>query len=137
MVIYIAKSIQILWNKNNPMDPHFPNYIYNVLKPISHKITLSVIYCALKYINKISDITRNKTPYSEYKVFIIAMHLADIQLNDKPYTLSTWSKLSGICIDNIKLMRKDFLILLDYNINISNEEYKLWTSNSSTTISSK
>lgn len=137
MELYIAKSIQILWNKNISMDPYFPTYIYNVLKPISHKITLSVIYCALNYINKLSCISNNKTPFSEYKVFIISMHLADIQLNDKSYSLSLWSNLSGFCINDIKYMRRDFLRLLDYNINISQEEYKIWTSNSTITISTK
>jgi hypothetical protein len=65
-------------------------------------------------------------PMSEYRVFVVAMMLADIQTSDNPYSLSSWEILSGFETKELISMRREFLQLLKYDLNIQPETFRIW-----------
>ena len=66
--------------------------------------------------------------------FVTAMILADIQCNDNPMCLNTWSQLSGLSTGDLKEMRRIFLQILNHNLHIESEEYNKWVDSVNTLV---
>jgi hypothetical protein len=126
---FIAKAVLLLWKgaKNSVVDERFTKFIGLTLKGSSNIMTLPVVYTALYYVHRISRIsTLQRAKNSEYRVFLTSLVLADIALNDCSYKIVSWSRLSGIASDEIIAMKKEFLEILDYDLNLCYEDYYLW-----------
>jgi hypothetical protein len=127
MLDFLAAAATLIWTKKYSIDPNFKNYIRNILKQISPNINNNVLYIALYYMNRLSMLcVRQKEPMSEYRVFVVAMILADIQTSDNPYSLSSWEILSGFQTKELISMRREFLQFLKYDLNIQPETFRLW-----------
>ncbi|WVR03502.1 hypothetical protein IAU60_000493 [Kwoniella sp. DSM 27419] len=93
---------------------------------VSHSVTL----LALFYIYRLK--TRNQiysTPGSEQRPFVAGLMLANKYLDDNTYTNSTWSDLAGMPLPDInhgQRMETEFLVGLDYNLNIELGQFHQW-----------
>ncbi|KAJ1549390.1 hypothetical protein HK096_011643, partial [Nowakowskiella sp. JEL0078] len=63
---------------------------------------------------------------SEIRLFTIALHLADSYINDASFTTKSWSEASSIPAHEITTMQREALTFLNWNINVSKEEFELW-----------
>jgi hypothetical protein len=126
---FIAKAVLLLWkgSKSSVVDERFTKFIAFTLKGSSNIMTLPVVYTALYYVYQISRIsTLQRAKLSEYRVFLTSLILADISLNDCSYKIISWSRLSGISSAEIIAMKKEFLEILDYDLNLCYEDYHQW-----------
>jgi hypothetical protein len=123
----IASSTLRLWKGESFVDSNFVNFVELFLTS-SLNITMSQVYIALLYINQLSQRLRSeqRKEYSEYRIFITALMLADSTCNDACIMTITWSKLSGIPTSEIIGMRKEFLEKLDYRIHVPEQMYNGW-----------
>jgi Cyclin len=124
---FLSNAVTLLWLGKAQNDKQFARYIRDVMRPINPRITLSVVYCSLYYIHRLSHLCQTKkAPRSEYRIVVAALILGDIAINDHPYSVKSWSKLSGFSQRNIVAMRREFLQILDYNLVIRHEAYTQW-----------
>lgn len=124
---FFADTLRQLWNPKARFDYNLSIYLEYIVQPLSNIVSLPVIYCAFYYIHRLSLLSpQGKAPKSEYRIFLIALILADIHTNDNPFSISVWSQLSRFSCAEIIQMRREFLKLLNYNLNISPEELTIF-----------
>ena len=63
------------------------------------------------------------TPNIIHKLLICAVITATKFETDGSLTNAAWSKLCGICIDELNILEREFLFMLEFSIVITKEEY--------------
>ncbi|KAI9017198.1 hypothetical protein BC832DRAFT_521486, partial [Gaertneriomyces semiglobifer] len=63
---------------------------------------------------------------SEFRVFVSAIILAQKYHTDDRYANKTWAKLSGLPLDDINTMEREFLQGLGGRLHVTREEYEKW-----------
>jgi Cyclin, N-terminal domain len=124
---FIASAITMLWLRQRKTSPQLATYIRSVL---SHAPSLpqSALYITLLYISNLSASTRRmqKCQMSEYKVFVAALVLADISVNDHTFSINAWSEITGFTRREVVAMRDAMLGTLGYNLTRAPEVYAAW-----------
>ncbi|KAJ1566292.1 hypothetical protein HK405_010405 [Cladochytrium tenue] len=64
---------------------------------------------------------------SEFGMFAVALVLADKTNDDFRYANSVWAQVTGIPLQNINVMEREFLASLEYSLFVSAEEYERHT----------
>lgn len=128
---YIALKILASWTNKHHSESHiqaFANFINKIIMRTANNITLNVICLALYFVHKVSLKSTHieKAPYSEYRVFLTSMIVADIALNDNAYLVKSWAQVSGIPAFEIIQMRHEFLEKLSYDINVPQIKFNAW-----------
>lgn len=63
---------------------------------------------------------------SEYRLFTVALMLANKYLDDNTFTNKTWSEVSGMKVTDLNIMELEFLDVLQFKLSIKKEEYERW-----------
>ncbi|KAI8340151.1 cyclin-domain-containing protein [Chlamydoabsidia padenii] len=92
------------------------------------QLSESVVILSLKYIAKLLQ----KSPHiqgaegSEYRLFIVALMLANKFHDDNTYTNKTWSDVSGMKLYELDIMELEFLFQIDFGLFIPRVEFDSW-----------
>ncbi|CAG8576872.1 375_t:CDS:2 [Diversispora eburnea] len=92
----------------------------------SSEIILALLYIAKLKMKRLEDKIDHGT---EHQVFICALMLANKFLNDISYGNKAWSDTLNISVSQLNIMEKEFLINLDFRLNVSEPEYHEWVHN--------
>lgn len=86
--------------------------------------------------NKSSSLNKTSNPNTryqyrrdsrlEYRLFTIALLLANKYLDDNSYSNKAWSDVTGLELRKINIMEQEFVKYLDYRIVVHEAEYILW-----------
>lgn len=127
-------SPSLLQNNNNVWQttnsyyasPAFKKFCFQVLT--ATQLSESAVYLSLKYIAILlqSNPTIEGAEGSEYRLFIVALMLANKFLDDNTFTNKTWSEVSGMKIKDVNIMESEFLEALDYNLFVRSDDYNIW-----------
>ncbi|KAI8992674.1 hypothetical protein BDB01DRAFT_779257 [Pilobolus umbonatus] len=106
--------------------PAFKKFCYQVLT--ATQLQESAVYLSLKYIAILlqSNPSIEGAEGSEYRLFTVALMLANKFLDDNTFTNKTWSDVSGMKIHDLNIMEIEFLEALDYNLFVREHEYGIW-----------
>ncbi|RHZ58173.1 hypothetical protein Glove_375g19 [Diversispora epigaea] len=92
----------------------------------SSEIILALLYIAKLKMKRLEDKIDHGT---EYQIFVCALMLANKFLSDISYDNKAWSDALNIPVSQLNTMEKEFLINLDFRLNISEQEYHEWVHN--------
>lgn len=123
-------------NKNQP-EAHFQRkrysrefelFICNILKKTG--LSSIVLLLALKYIHRLRLAYPGVAPTTgaEYRLFSVAMILANKYLEDRTFTNKTWASLTAMPITEVNIMEREFLTILDFDLCINEIEFSNWIS---------
>ncbi|KAL1924010.1 uncharacterized protein VTP21DRAFT_7045 [Calcarisporiella thermophila] len=94
----------------------------------STQVTRPVVLLALLYAQRYRRATRVQgMPGCEYRLFTVALMLANKYLDDSTYTAHTWASVSGLPQREIVIMEIEFLQALGHRLHVPDTEYHLWT----------
>ncbi|KAF8168524.1 cyclin-domain-containing protein [Crassisporium funariophilum] len=92
------------------------------------QVSQSVIVLSLHYIHRLKE--RNQcTPAqsgSEFRIAVTGLMMANKFLDDNTYTNKTWSEVSGIELEEINRMEREFLFGVDFNLYVDKFTYDAW-----------
>ncbi|KAI8970321.1 cyclin-domain-containing protein [Mycotypha africana] len=110
----------------NNASPAFKKFCYQVLT--STQLKESAVYLSLKYIAILlkSNPSIEGAEGSEYRLFIVALMLANKFLDDNTFTNKTWSDVSGMKVHDLNVMEAEFLEALDFNLFVRDYDYRIW-----------
>ncbi|CAO3599586.1 unnamed protein product [Absidia cylindrospora] len=108
--------------------PAFKRFCLQVLT--ATQLSESAVFLALKYIANLleSNPSIEGAEGSEYRLFIVALMLANKFLDDNTFTNKTWSEVSGMKVQDLNIMESEFLEALEYHLFVREEEYMTWKS---------
>ena len=106
----------------------FELFICNILKKTG--LSSIVLLLALKYIHRLRLAYPGVCPTSgsEYRLFSVAMILANKYLEDRTFTNKTWASLTAMPISEVNIMEREFLTILDFNLGVNEVEFSSWIS---------
>lgn len=106
----------------------FELFICNILKKTG--LSSLVLLLALKYIHRLRLAYPGVCPTSgsEYRLFSVAMILANKYLEDRTFTNKTWASLTAMPISEVNIMEREFLTILDFNLGVNEVEFSSWIS---------
>jgi hypothetical protein len=67
-----------------------------------------------------------RDPKLEYRLFTIAVVLANKYLDDNSYSNKAWSDVTGLELRKINIMEQEFMKYIDYNLVVEEREYVAW-----------
>ncbi|TFK38782.1 cyclin-domain-containing protein [Crucibulum laeve] len=106
--------------------PTFIQFMQKLLE--TTQVSQSVIVLSLHYIYRLKE--RNRfTPAqsgSEFRIAVAGLMMANKFLDDNTYTNKTWSEVSGISLDEINRMEREFLLGVDFNLYVDKSTYESW-----------
>lgn len=129
----------LMWQAKKPMtnmrhdhtimftaSPAFKKFCYQILSATQLKD--SVVYLCLKYIANLLQANPGieGAEGSEYRLFVVALMLANKYLDDNTYTNKTWSEVSGMKINDLNIMEAEFLEAIDFNLHIRAQDFAIW-----------
>ncbi|KAK7203176.1 cyclin-domain-containing protein [Myxozyma melibiosi] len=108
--------------------PEFKSFAAAILART--QVSNTVVAFALLYIFrlKLCSPAIVGTPGSEYRVFTIALVLANKFLDDNTYTNKTWAQVSKLPVNEIAVMEVEFLRHVRYSLAVSKQKYDDWGS---------
>ncbi|KAI8966981.1 cyclin-domain-containing protein [Mycotypha africana] len=120
------EQTKVTVNMANMTSAAFKKYCRQVLT--ATQLSESVILLSLKYIAMLLQNSPNiqGADGSEYRLFTVALMLANKFLDDNTFTNKTWSEVSGMKVMDLNIMEIEFLDVLHFNLTISKEEYERW-----------
>lgn len=123
--LYGSDSYQVNYTSTTA-SPAFKKFCFQVLT--ATQLQESAVYLSLKYIAILlqSNPTIEGAEGSEYRLFIVALMLANKFLDDNTFTNKTWSEVSGMKVHDLNIMESEFLEALDYNLFVREHEYGIW-----------
>ncbi|KAI9485255.1 MAG: cyclin-domain-containing protein [Benjaminiella poitrasii] len=106
--------------------PAFKKFCFQVLT--ATQLQEPAVYLSLKYISILlqSNPSIEGAQGSEYRLFIVALMLANKFLDDNTFTNKTWSEVSGMKVHDLNIMEAEFLEALDYKLFVREYEYNTW-----------
>ncbi|KAI7904428.1 cyclin-domain-containing protein [Cokeromyces recurvatus] len=106
--------------------PAFKKFCFQVLT--ATQLQEPAVYLSLKYISILlqSNPSIEGAQGSEYRLFIVALMLANKFLDDNTFTNKTWSEVSGMKVHDLNIMEAEFLEALDYDLFVREHEYNSW-----------
>ncbi|KAI9323635.1 hypothetical protein BX666DRAFT_1888783 [Dichotomocladium elegans] len=110
------------------------NATSNAFKKFSRQIlhatqlSESVVMLSLKYIAMLLQKNPNiqGAEGSEYRLFTVALMLANKFLDDNTFTNKTWSEVSGMKVTDLNIMELEFLDVLTFRLFVGKDEFERW-----------
>ncbi|KAI9478382.1 MAG: cyclin-domain-containing protein [Benjaminiella poitrasii] len=92
------------------------------------QLSESVILLSLKYIAMLlqNNPSIQGAEGSEYRLFTVALMLANKFLDDNTFTNKTWSEVSGMKVTDLNIMELEFLDVLQFKLFIRKDEFDRW-----------
>lgn len=88
---------------------------------------MTVMLLALLYVSRLRNVTTTKQENgSEFRVYVVALILAQKWLRDSHLGTNYWSKTSGIDTKSLRSLEFAFLEQIDWKIWCSREEFERW-----------
>ncbi|KAF8584951.1 hypothetical protein K439DRAFT_1660488 [Ramaria rubella] len=105
---------------------HFVHFMQKLLQ--TTQVSESVIVLSLHYIYRLKEENHftNGQPGSEFRVAVVALMMANKFVDDNTYTNKTWSDVSGIELNEINKMEREFLLGVDFRLYVNTDTYKAW-----------
>ncbi|RUP44370.1 cyclin-domain-containing protein [Jimgerdemannia flammicorona] len=105
---------------------NFRKFCYDILN--ATQISSSCILLSLKYIQSLKRQNPNirGAEGSEYRLFTVALMLANKYLDDNTYTNKTWAEVSNLSVKELNIMEIEYLAALSYELFVSEQEYLQW-----------
>ncbi|OZJ04357.1 hypothetical protein BZG36_02391 [Bifiguratus adelaidae] len=114
--------------KRNDKDPfaHFGEFCHYMFSKT--QISDSCVCLSLKYIQRLKRANPDVkgAPGSEFRLFTVALMLANKFLNDNTYSNKSWAQVSKLNVREINIMEIEFLVALKYNLYCSQKEFGEW-----------
>lgn len=106
--------------------PAFKKFCLQVLT--ATQLSESVVVLSLKYIAMLLQNNPNiqGAEGSEYRLFTVALMLANKFLDDNTFTNKTWSEVTNMKIVDLNIMELEFLDVLRFRLFVKQEEYERW-----------
>ncbi|EIN13173.1 hypothetical protein PUNSTDRAFT_123340 [Punctularia strigosozonata HHB-11173 SS5] len=106
--------------------PQFVSFMQKLLE--TTQVSQSVIVLSLHYIYRLKErnALTNGQPGSEFRVAVAALMMANKFVDDNTYTNKTWSEVSGILLDDINRMEREFLRGIDFGLYVDKTTYESW-----------
>ncbi|GJJ13839.1 hypothetical protein Clacol_008096 [Clathrus columnatus] len=106
--------------------PQFVHFMQKLLQ--TTQVSQSVIVLSLHYIYRLKEENHftNGKAGSEFRVAVVALMLANKFIDDNTYTNKTWSDVSGIELQEINKMEREFLRGVDFRLYVNTDTYKAW-----------
>ncbi|CAL1696819.1 unnamed protein product [Somion occarium] len=108
------------------VSPAFVRFMQKLLE--TTQVSQSVIVLSLRYIYRLKE--RNRFTHgqggSEYRVAVAALMLANKFVDDNTYTNKTWSEVSGIALEELNKMEREFLMGIDFSLYVDEATYDSW-----------
>lgn len=107
----------------------FKQFVFSVITET--QLPPTAVSLALLYILRLkhrSPIAIHASPNSEYRVFCVALILANKFLDDNTYTNKTWSEITHLALREISQMEIEFLINMNHSLAVSQNEWVSWQS---------
>ncbi|THU92599.1 hypothetical protein K435DRAFT_780208, partial [Dendrothele bispora CBS 962.96] len=106
--------------------PNFVSFMQKLLE--TTQVSQSVIVLSLHYIYRLKE--RNRFTHaqagSEFRIAVAGLMMANKFLDDNTYTNKTWSEVSGISLEEINRMEREFLMGVDCNLYVDKATYQSW-----------
>ncbi|KAI8145376.1 hypothetical protein BJV82DRAFT_666639 [Fennellomyces sp. T-0311] len=92
------------------------------------QLSESVVMLSLKYIAMLLQKNPNiqGADGSEYRLFTVALMLANKFLDDNTFTNKTWSDVSGMKVTDLNIMELEFLDVLNFGLFVGKDEFGRW-----------
>jgi hypothetical protein len=124
---FIATSVYfILYSVTTQDTGAFEKYISTVLQCSSNNVTAPVILTSLLFISRYREKQQFIPQESEYKLWIVSLMLADVELNDAAYAVKSWSQVSLLPIQELIHLRRVFLETIQYDLHVTEFQYSNW-----------
>ncbi|TRM62792.1 cyclin-domain-containing protein [Schizophyllum amplum] len=115
-------SAQVL--QLNP-SPIFVQFMQKLLE--TTQVSHSVIVLSLYYIRRLRTKARASVQEgSEFRIAVAGLMMANKFLDDNTYTNKTWADVSGIGMEEINRMEREFLDGVDYNLYVDQPAFESW-----------
>ncbi|CAG8558998.1 9118_t:CDS:2 [Acaulospora colombiana] len=114
-------------NLSQTASSQFKNFCVQVL--LQTQLSNTVVILSLKYVQRFVKSGRpvdfgEEGP--EYRLFTIALMLANKFLDDNTFTNKTWSEVTSIPVKEINKMELAFLECMDFKMFVSGSDYSHW-----------
>ncbi|KAK7688018.1 hypothetical protein QCA50_008388 [Cerrena zonata] len=108
------------------VSPAFTRFMQKLLE--TTQVSQSVIVLSLRYIYRLKECNRFTHGHagSEYRVAVAALMLANKFVDDNTYTNKTWSEVSGISLEELNKMEREFLMGIDFSLYVDEPTYYSW-----------
>ncbi|KAG0179821.1 hypothetical protein DFQ28_002132 [Apophysomyces sp. BC1034] len=92
------------------------------------QLSESVVVLSLKYIAMLLQNNPNiqGAEGSEFRLFTVALMLANKFLDDNTFTNKTWSEISGMNVADLGVMEFEFLDVLQFRMCVRKDEFERW-----------
>ncbi|KAI9487530.1 MAG: cyclin-domain-containing protein, partial [Benjaminiella poitrasii] len=120
------EQTRVIADMANMTSAAFKKYCRQILS--ATQLSESVILLSLKYIAMLLQNNPNiqGADGSEYRLFTVALMLANKFLDDNTFTNKTWSEVSGMKVTDLNIMELEFLDVLKFKLSVHKEEYERW-----------
>lgn len=105
----------------------FKQFIMNIIKHT--QLPPTAVSLALYYILRLKQVSARPivgNANSEYRVFSVALMLANKFLDDNTYTNKTWSEVTHLPLKEISAMEVEFLANMRYSLYVNSDDWGLW-----------
>ncbi|KAI9027652.1 cyclin-domain-containing protein, partial [Phycomyces nitens] len=113
-------------NIANEVSSAFRKFCRQILN--ATQLSESVIMLSLKYIAMLlqNNPLIQGAEGSEYRLFTVALMLANKFLDDNTFTNKTWAEVSGMKVTDLNIMELEFLDVLKFRLFVRKDEYERW-----------
>ncbi|KAG2220952.1 hypothetical protein INT45_006485 [Circinella minor] len=139
---FASSIIYLMWHARKKMSLKSVNqaYLIDATKPspafkkfclqvlTATQLSQNAVYLALKYICALlrTNPSIEGADGSEYRLFTVALMLANKFLDDSTFTNKTWSDVSGMKLHDLNTMEAEFLEAIGYGLFIREYEFDQW-----------
>ena len=106
--------------------PNFKKWVHGLLG--TTQVTQNVVLLSLLYIHRLKVLNpkMHGLPGSEYRLLTVALMLANKFLDDNTYTNKTWSEVSQLSVNEIRVMEVEFLGNMRYSLLVTQKQWEEW-----------
>lgn len=104
-------------------------YLYRLRPRVQHMFVPGTFSEHAKSGSKDDSTSRyqyRRDPKLEYRLFTIAVVLANKYLDDNSYSNKAWSDVTGLELRKINVMEQEFMKYIDYNLAVDEDHYVAW-----------
>ncbi|KAJ8663076.1 hypothetical protein O0I10_001253 [Lichtheimia ornata] len=145
---YAASIVYLMWHgrkktmttTNNHTAHYRQHYTVDATKPsaafkkfclqllTATQLSQNAVYLALNYVCALLRTSPNieGAEGSEYRLFTVALMLANKFLDDSTFTNKTWSEVSGMKLHDLNTMEAEFLEVIGYGLFVCQDEFDQW-----------
>ncbi|KAI8902748.1 hypothetical protein BC833DRAFT_561428 [Globomyces pollinis-pini] len=113
-------------NNNHTYNTSLESDIHAILKQSPKLVNWQSIFLPLLFLSRLAkyrDLADSKSPFH---LWFIGYILSDVVINDNSVGIKSWAKVSHLKVDDLIAMYKEFVITIDYHLNVTLDQYIDW-----------